>query len=149
MKELITETAGLQRRIDRMMRRCIEKKVSSTGVYRSQHQMLMILGKNPGCSQTELAERLEISTAAVTTSLQKLEKGGYISREMNKNDNRVNRLEITEKGKQVINTSIEMFAEVESHMYKDFSEQELELLRSFYNRISANIHDYMRQEEDK
>ena len=40
---------------DRTLKRSIAKKVEKTGGYRSQHRLLMILGKHPDCSQTELA----------------------------------------------------------------------------------------------
>lgn len=133
------ETAMLQRRVDRYLRRYIEMKVSDTGVYRSQHQLLMWLGKHPGCSQTQIAQALDISTAAVTTSLQKLEKGGYITRKMNREDNRANHLEITPKGMAVIEQSIGIFREIDDHMYEGFSRTELHQLQAYYERILQNL----------
>ncbi len=139
MQGQIHEVAMLQRRIDRHLRRYIEKKVTDTGVYRSQHQLLMNLGKNPGCSQTQLAEHMGISTAAVTTSLKKLEKGGYIVRQMSHDDNRVNQPEITEKGEQVIKQSIQIFQQIDRDMYAGFSKEELNILQGYYERILQNL----------
>ncbi len=110
-----------------------------TGVYRSQHQMLMTLGVNSGCSQTFLAEKMHISTAAVTTTLKKLEKGGYIVREMKSEDNRTNQIQITEKGRKVIEQSRQLFYDLDCEMYAGFSQNELEQLNKYYERILENL----------
>ena len=136
---------------DRTLKRSIAKKVEKTGVYRSQHRLLMILGKHPDCSQTELAERLEISPAAVTVSLKKLEKSGFISRQCQKNDNRVNQVVITEKGWTIIDQSVQYFKEMDKAFLKDFSLEELKQLEAFLARMIKNGEDYyqalLKQEE--
>ena len=127
---------------DRTLKRSIAKKVENTGVYRSQHRLLMILGKHPDCSQTELAERLEISPAAVAVSLKKLEKSGFISRQCQENDNRVNQVVITEKGWKTIDLSTQYFREMENAFFNDFSEEELKQLQNFLERMIKNGEDY-------
>ena len=127
---------------DRTLKRSISKKVKKTGVFRSQHRLLMILGKHPDCSQTELAERLEISPAAVAVSLKKLEKSGFISRQCQENDNRVNQVVITEKGWKIIDLSTQYFKEMENAFLSDFSEEELKQLQSFLERMIKNGEDY-------
>lgn len=136
---------------DRTLKRSIAKKVEKTGVYRSQHRLLMILGKHPDCSQTELAERLEISPAAVAVSLKKLEKSGFISRQCQKNDNRVNQVVITEKGWEIIDQSVQYFKEMDKAFLKDFSLEERRQLEAFLERMIKNGEDYykalLKQEE--
>lgn len=136
---------------DRTVKRSVAKKVEKTGVYRSQHRLLMILGKHPDCSQTELAERLEISPAAVAVSLKKLEKSGFISRQCQKNDNRVNQVVITEKGWTIIDQSVQYFKEMDKAFLKDFSLEELKQLEAFLARMIKNGEDYyqalLKQEE--
>ena len=95
----------LFRRTDRQLRRCIEKKVNHTGVYQSQHRLLMHLNHHPNCSQIEIAREMEISPAAVAVSLKKLESGGYIMRETTESDSRTHRVTITKKGRSVIERS--------------------------------------------
>ena len=136
---------------DRTLKRSISKKVENTGVFRSQHRLLMILGKHPDCSQTELAERLEISPAAVAVSLKKLEKSGFISRQCQENDNRVNQVVITEKGWEIIDQSVQYFKEMDKAFLKDFSLEELRQLEGFWERMIKNGEDYykalLKQEE--
>ena len=139
MKNRYHETMKNFRQADRSFRRAIEKKVACTGVYRSQHQMLMNLGKNPDCSQMELAQKLDITPAAVTTTIKKLEKEGYITRLVREEDNRVNQIGITEKGQEIIAQSIRLFDEVERKALRDFTEEEVERLNDYVKRIRKNL----------
>ncbi|MDO4331426.1 MAG: MarR family transcriptional regulator [Eubacteriales bacterium] len=129
------------RRADSAFKRSIERQVRDTGVYRSQHRLLMHLNRLPNCSQVEIAQHLEISPAAVAVSIKKLEKGGYIRRETDESDNRVHQVTITPKGEQVIRKSEVMFREVERRMFQGFSEEEMELMDRFLERIYKNLNE--------
>ena len=142
--DLQHEIIHLFRCTDQVLKRAIGRKVEGTGLYRSQHRLLMILGKHPDCSQTAIAEKIEISPPAVAVTLKKLEKGGYISRQCLEEDNRVNEVVVTEKGRQAISESIVCFQEVESAILKGFSDQEMEQLSGFLQRMIANGEDYSR-----
>ena len=124
---------------DRQLRRCIEKKVNHTGVYQSQHRLLMHLNHHPNCSQIEIAREMEISPAAVAVSLKKLESGGYIMRETTESDSRTHRVTITKKGRSVIERSEQMFWETEKAMFEGFSEEEMQSLQQFLERIYENL----------
>jgi MarR family multiple gene transcriptional regulator MgrA len=137
----------LFRRTDRQLRRCIEKKVNHTGVYQSQHRLLMHLNHHPNCSQVEIARELEISPAAVAVSLKKLESGGYITRETTESDNRTHRVTITPKGRSVIEWSEQMFLETEKAMFEGFSEEEMQSLQQFFERIYENLLRDQQKEE--
>ena len=55
------------RRADRAFKRCIRRRVKDTGVFQSQHRLLMHLSQNPNCSQVELSACLEVSPAAISS----------------------------------------------------------------------------------
>lgn len=137
--------------VDRCFKRSLDKRVESTGVYRSQHRLLMMLGKFPDCSQTELAEKMEVSPAAIAVSLKKLEKAGFVSRQCHENDNRVNYVKITEKGRRIIEVSIRYFDEMEESLFVGFSMEEMEQLEEYLHRMIANGENYyqklLRQED--
>ena len=137
----------LFRRTDRHLRRCIEKKVNHTGVYQSQHRLLMHLNHHPNCSQIEIAREMDISPAAVAVSLKKLESGGYITRETTESDNRTHRVTITKKGRSVIERSEQMFWETEKAMFEGFSEEEMQSLQQFFERIYENLLRDQQKEE--
>lgn len=142
MGEKQHQIVHLFRVADRILKRSIDKKVEGTGVYRSQHRLLMLLGKFPECSQTEIAEKMEVSPAAVAVSLKKLVKSGFVSRQCNESDNRVNHMAVTDKGWTTIKASINDFNEIENAFFADFSETEMEQLEAYLRRIIKNGDDY-------
>jgi DNA-binding MarR family transcriptional regulator len=62
--------------VNRLHRRAIEYSVDKTGVHRSQHYILMKLAAESFSSQKAFAISLNISPAAVTLALSKLEENG-------------------------------------------------------------------------
>ena len=112
-KESMRRTVGLIVKTEVLFHRLLERQVSHTGVFPSQHRLLMELNLNPACAQMELAEKFGVSAAAITVSLKKLEKGGYIRRKADREDGRVNHVEITPEGKAVVGQSLRLFEEAD------------------------------------
>ena len=84
--------------------------LNKDGLYRVQHQLLMCVYKYPDASQKELARIQNVSTAAVAVTLKKLEKGGYVGRIVDRDDNRYNKIRITEKGRKEVERSIDFLS---------------------------------------
>ena len=80
-----------------------------------------------------------ISPAAVTVTLKKLEREGYISRSMTDEDNRRNEIRITEKGISKVTESRAMFEATDKELFADFSPEELETFVSFLERMNRNL----------
>lgn len=123
----------------RCHKKYIDHRVSDLGMYENQHHLLMYLERNPNVSQTHLARELNISTAAVTTSLKKLEAEGYITRSMDEKDNRYNQVEITQKGREIICQSLQIFQETDRNTFDGFSREELSQLCGYLERIYENM----------
>lgn len=143
------QIVNLFRRSDQAVRRAMERGVKDTGLHRSQHRLLMILGRNPDCSQTMLANMLDVSPAAVAVALKKLEKSGYIERQCNELDNRVNHVVVTKKGMEAIRLSWIYFQKVENALLEGFSEEELEAAEKFLTKVIQNSEDFCRYEDEK
>ena len=110
-----------------------------TGVYRSQHQILMMLSEHSNVSQKEIAKLLYVSTATIAVSVKKLEKAGYITRIVDKEDNRMNQLCLTQKGKDMVGKSREYFHNVEIKMFQGFSDEDLNCMGQVLDRIYENL----------
>lgn len=126
-------------RVTRLHRSVIEHQLEGTGVYRSQHQILMYVSNNPNVSQKDLAKMYGVSGATIAVSLKKLEKGGYIKRMVDQDDNRCNQICITEKGRKVVEESILIFQRLESCMFEGFSEHDMNVLGNLLDRIYGNL----------
>ena len=127
---------------NRMHKRLIDSSVSAqVGLHRTQHVILMRLAKKDRLpSQKELADHLNITPAAVTVALQKLESGGYIIRSAG-DDNRFNEISITELGRRVVEESKAIFLKIDEAMFDGFSDEELKILISYLERMQKNISD--------
>lgn len=135
--------------ITRMYRGIIERRLSATGVYRSQHQILMYVADNPHVSQIELARMYGVSGATVAVSLKKLEKGGYIIRKADERDSRLNHISITDKGRNVVEESVKIFRNTELGMFRDFMEQDMVQMGRFLDRIYENLKEYVNSGKER
>lgn len=128
--------------------RCVlERGLNQTGVYRSQHRLLMFIVDNPNLSQKDVATMFRISTATVAVSLKKLEQGGYIRRVVDQKDNRFNQICATEKGKNVAERSRCYFQKVEKEMFEGFSTEDLERLQGYLDRMYQNLNGILSETE--
>lgn len=134
--------------ITRMHRSIIDRRLSATGVYRSQHQILMYVADNPFVSQIELARMYGVSGATVAVSLKKLEKGGYIVREADEKDGRLNHISITDKGRKVVADSVKIFRNTELCMFRGFTEQDMKQMGEFLDRIYENLKGNLTSEKE-
>lgn len=131
----------------RLHRTVMERMFSRTGVYRSQHQILMYIAKNPNASQKDIAHLHQASTATIAVSLKKLEKGGYIKRMVDRNDNRYNQIVITEKGRDVVKGSMKNFRTMEERMFAGFTDAELDQLKQLLGKINGNMSRFLEELE--
>lgn len=124
---------------NQMHMRMLEKNLEGTGIHRGQHRLLMTLACKPFQSQVELARKLEVTPATIAVSLKSLEKTGFIERRMRQEDNRVNFVELTERGRQVVEMSRDFFDMLDRQMYQGFTEEERILYSHFLERIYQNM----------
>lgn len=139
-RQMLRDACRLFIHTDRLHRKEVERFAAELGVHRSQHFVLMRIADTGGCaSQKELAERLEISPAALAVTLRKLEDGGYLSRNPSQNDFRTNEVALTEKGWEVRRLSKEKFSKIDEQMFDGFSDEELAAFVGFLERMQENL----------
>ena len=137
----IIRTIGLLIRTMRRHHALVERGISDLGIHHSQHRMLVQLARRQENtpSQKELAEAMGISPAAVTTTLKRLEKEGYITRSVTDEDNRKNQIRITERGIAKIMEGRAAFERSDRVLFQGFSDEEMATLLSFMERIDRNL----------
>lgn len=136
----IKSLAELSRQTDRAHRKLFEKHaVEAFGIHRSQHMMLRFISKNENVSQRQIADAFNISAAAVAVTLKKLESAGLVVRNTSESDSRRNHICISEKGQDVIDQTRHVFGAIDRLMFKGFTDDEIELLRVFLQRMYNNL----------
>ena len=124
---------------DRKHRMLIDSCVRDIGIPHTQHRILMHLAKHKKLpSQKELAEYLNITPAAVTGALKKIEKGGYIERTLG-HDNRYNEISITEKGRALVELTCDSFSKTDMSLFEGFTDEELDCYVFCLEKMQKNM----------
>ncbi len=131
---------GRLMRVNRLHRSTIEKLFKELGVHRSQHMMLVYLeSTEPTPSQKQIAEHFDVTAAAVAMSLKKMEKNGLIERSASFHDNRVNIINVSEKGKDVLKRTRALFNEMDNAAFDGMSDEEMDTLIEMLERVTQNL----------
>ena len=144
----LSKAINMMIKTDHMHRHLIDSQVGVLGLHRTQHRILMHLARHEKLpSQKELADHLDITPAAVTGEIKKLEQQGYVERNLGQ-DNRYNELRITEKGRELVNKTRELFSEVDSSMFEGFTDDQLDTYISCLEKLQENIRKQYERKEN-
>ena len=148
MESKVSEAVCMMMKTGRMHKALLDSRVSSLGIHRTQHMILMQLdGQDKLPSQKELAKRLDVTPAAVTGAIKKMEKDGYVERTLG-HDNRFIELRITEQGRELVRRSYKLFCEADELMFAGFSQSELDAYISCLAKLQANIKKQYERKDD-
>jgi DNA-binding MarR family transcriptional regulator len=81
--------------ISRLLRKEFERRVRGHGLTRAQWLLLYYLARQPGASQSDLADALQLEKITISRHAARLEKGGWLERHDHANDGRAYRLRLT------------------------------------------------------
>ena len=105
------------------------------GLYFGQMPVLDFIAANPGCTQVQVADHLRVSPASIALSTKRLQKAGYLTKEVDAE----NRLYISEEGQRVCAMCRERLDQIDAVAFQGFSEEELEAFSSFLDRVTLNM----------
>ena len=146
MKEKLRNLIGSMNRAFIARRKSVLKKSQSYGLYVGQPQVLAFVRQNPGCTQTEIAEHLGVSSASIAFSTKRLQKAGYLMKQVNHLNMRCNKLYVTHEGEEVLDRFKDVYDEMNLAMFEGFTAEELDQLRSFTERVNKNMEKMISEE---
>lgn len=109
------------------------------GIYPGQPPLLFTLYYKDGQSQKELADKLRIKPATVTVMITRMEKSDLVTRKQDEQDQRISRVFITEKGREMCNKLKSIFEILNDECFSNFTEEEKVLLRRFFLQMRDNL----------
>ena len=104
-------------------------------------QLFWALRKNNGMAQKEIAKKLGITPPSMTVMIKKLEGEGYIVKKQDEKDQRMTRIFITEKGKEIAHHMESVLKTLEQEAFANMSEEEIMLLRRLLIQMKENLLD--------
>ena len=107
----------------------------------AQGRILYVLWQDDGIPISELSRQTGLATTTLTSMLDRMETAGLIYRDRGDKDRRKIRIYLTEKAKGLEEDYNSVSEEMSRIYYKGFSDQEIEQLESYLERILKNVEE--------
>ncbi|MHC6179156.1 MarR family winged helix-turn-helix transcriptional regulator [Clostridium sp. JNZ X4-2] len=105
----------------------------------SQVGVLIQLLMEDGLTQKKMSQRLQIRPASITSLVNTLALKGWVKRKEDSGDARINRIYITEEGRNITFKCIKVNDEVEKVLDKDFSKTEKQMMLYWLKKLYKNL----------
>lgn len=141
----MTNLGGLIHKVAHKMKREIDHANQKLGVSGVQGRIIGYVrceSKNRDVFQKDIEEHFELRGSSVTSTLQNLEKMGFIVRESIPTDQRLKRIVLTKKALDIHNQITKNIEQVEKEAFSSINKEEEQLLSDFLKRILNNIEKY-------
>jgi len=121
-------------------RRFAQKNISDKikGMTIDQGMLLIFLSEYPELTQKEIGELVFKDNASMTRMINTMVQKGYLNRSMNNKDRRRYKIEITAKGKEILETLPPIIQYNRNSTLKGVTNNELEQLKTILNKIKNN-----------
>ncbi len=117
------------------------------GLELGQPKLIAYLAEHGPCRQRELADYFEIDSAAVSRTLDALEKSGMITRQIEQGSRRSNWITLTDSGRRAQQKWQARCREMEDIMLRGFSEEEKAHFADYLSRAYQNFRDEKRENQ--
>ncbi len=148
-KELIdaTEVGKYLSILYRHNRIYIDNNLNDEEFGSGQHTFVFFLKNRPGATQEEISRALDIDKATTARAIQKLESHGYVTRQSDLIDRRVNHVYLTQAGDQLytrVKTSSNQWKAI---VLEAFSAEEIIALEASLKKLAHNSILYRHKKE--
>lgn len=128
-------------RVPLLLNRFISQQFKKAGIEltREQWSVLAVLWKNDGCSQQVIADETSRDKPSVTRLIDNLVKEGYVERRNDPDDRRLNLIFLTNKGKNIEPSVLELVNEAIEIATKGLTEEEILFIRDCFQTVYDNI----------
>ena len=130
----------------RLLRREFDARARAIGITRPQWRVLVVLKRDEGINQGELAERLEVEAITIGRMVDRLQDAGLIERRADPNDRRAWRLFLTSRSLALIEELRPISDHVISDTLDGFTAEERAAFVGYLERVRANLSRRVEQE---
>lgn len=117
----------------------LEMRLEKYGLVKGQAELLLLIKDNNGITQNELASIIGIKDSSMSVRLNKLEKSGYIVREIDEENLKRKNVYVTAEGKKVSIQCRRILKEIDLLLFKGFTKKERTQLEESLEKILKNI----------
>lgn len=135
----LSEIAAKLHKLELVRMLAHRKEMGTDGLYFGQMPVLDYVFAHPGCTQIEIAEHLQVSPASIALSTKRLQRAGYLTKEVDADNLRRKRLFLLEEGEQIRSRTREKMDRLDAYAFRGFSEKELAELAALIDRVTMNL----------
>lgn len=132
-------TSSLLMEVGRLLREDFRRRAKHLQLTQAQTMALACLAKQPGLSQVALAEKLEVHPVTITQLVDRLQRAGWVRREVHEDDRRAFRLFVTDKADPILSEVWKIAAQAREHALSGLSKAERETLDGLLGRMKSNL----------
>ena len=125
--------------VARLLRVDADKRARLHGMTRSRRAILMWLERQPGISQKELSELLEVEPITVARLIDRLESRGMVERRPDPRDRRIWRLHLLRPARDVLHEIDEQRADMTRLVTVGIDEHSIEIMTEALMRMKATL----------
>lgn len=138
------ETKGgyLISRIKQVGTRIFDRMLSDSGIDSfngAQGRILYVLWQNDEISISSLSAQTSLANTTLTAMLDRMENSGLIERRPDPKDRRNKLIALTKKAEALKGDYLDISQKMNELYYKGFSEEEIEILENYLQRILTNL----------
>lgn len=111
-------------------------------LYAGQPRILFIISHLKNATQREIAAEMNVSPPSLSMSIKRMQKAGLLIKTQDADDLRSNRIELSDRGREIDAKIKENLQDMDKNMLKGFSEAEIRQLQSMLDRMYENISTY-------
>ena len=119
----------------RELNKLVLKMTKEDGIGSSEIDLIHLVRHNPGISQKEVGEKLNVDKGAIAKRVASLEKKGYIYRENDVNDKRKHYLYALPKAENLKNTKVDIENIFYDWLFLDLDEKEKEMFLDTLDKL--------------
>ncbi len=135
----IEETVGYQIvQLCKTHRYHTEEALSKLGIHIGQEMILLQLWIKEGLTQSRIGERMQAEPSTITNMLHRLERSGFVERRQDPNDGRASLIYLTESGRALEQSVLQVWKEVEERTVSGLTIEEKLLLRRLLMHVYNN-----------
>lgn len=134
--------------VSRLRRSAFDRCMKSMNVTRSQWWVLAYLSREDGMTQSQLAEQLDLGKVAVGGLIDRLEKAGFVRRESDATDRRVNRIFLQAKAKQLITSLRRVNHRMNEQILAGIADDRLDTAAATLDAMKRNLMRYLQSAAD-
>ena len=125
--------------ISRLARKEFDRRVRHLGLTRAQWLFLYHLAQQPGSTQTDLAERLQLEKITISRQAQRLLRDGWIERRHSASDGRAYQLFVSRKAAPIVNRLGRIATDLRDEYFSGIPALRRDRLISDLLHIKANL----------